>query len=79
MIKILTVVKFPKKHPLIFWFAVVLGIITFGVLGFMLIEGYNFFDALYMTVITITTIGYGETHPLSTAGRVFNIIFIVLV
>jgi voltage-gated potassium channel len=43
----------------------------------MLIEGYSFFDALYMTVITVTTIGYGEVHVLSTAGRVFNILLIV--
>lgn len=68
--------RFPKKHPLLFWFAVVLSIMAFGILGFMLVQGYSFFDALYMTVITITTIGYSETQPLSTAGRVFNIIFI---
>ena len=43
----------------------------------MLIEGFSFFDAIYMTVITITTIGYSETKPLSSIGRVFNICFIV--
>lgn len=43
----------------------------------MLIEGFSFFDALYMTIITVTTIGYGEVHPLSTAGRIFNILLIV--
>ncbi len=48
-----------------------------GVIGFMLIENYSFFDALYMTVITITTIGYQEIHPLSTAGRIFNIVLIL--
>lgn len=68
--------NFPKKHPLLFWFGVVLSITAFGVIGFMLIEGYSFFDALYMSIITITTIGYGETNPLSMAGRMFNMVFI---
>ena len=47
----------------------VLGI---GTAGFVLIENYPVFDAFYMSVITITTVGYMELHPLSTAGRVFN-------
>jgi voltage-gated potassium channel len=45
---------------------------TGGTLGFMLIEHYPWFDAFYMTLITISTVGYGEIHPLSPAGRVFN-------
>lgn len=44
-----------------------------GVMGYVLIEGWSLFDALYMTVITLGTVGYGETHPLSNAGRVFTI------
>jgi voltage-gated potassium channel len=43
-----------------------------GTLGYVLIEGYPVFDAFYMTLITITTVGYQEIHPLSPAGRVFN-------
>lgn len=43
-----------------------------GTLGFRVIEGYPLFDAFYMTLITITTVGYQEIHPLSQAGRVFN-------
>jgi voltage-gated potassium channel len=43
-----------------------------GTLGFVLIEHYPVFDAFYMTLITVTTVGYGEIHPLSHAGRVFN-------
>lgn len=66
-----------KLSPLITWFSIIL-IITFsGVLGFMLVEGYRFLDALYMTIITITTIGYMEVHPLSDGGRIFSILLII--
>lgn len=48
-----------------------------GTAGYHLIEGWGLFDALYMTVITIGTVGYGEVHPLSHAGRLFTIFLIV--
>jgi voltage-gated potassium channel len=43
-----------------------------GTAGYMWIEDWSAADALYMTVITVTTLGYGEVHPLSPAGRVFT-------
>jgi len=43
-----------------------------GTLGFVLIEHYPVFDAFYMTLTTVTTVGYGELHTLSRAGRIFN-------
>jgi voltage-gated potassium channel len=43
-----------------------------GTVGFVVIEGYSWQDAFYMTLITITTVGYAEVHPLSPAGRLFN-------
>ena len=43
-----------------------------GTLGFVLIEHYPVFDAFYMTLITVTTVGYSEVHPLDRAGRIFN-------
>jgi voltage-gated potassium channel len=43
-----------------------------GTVGFTVIDGYPPFDAFYMTLTTMTTVGYGEIHPLSHAGRVFN-------
>lgn len=43
-----------------------------GTIGFVLIEHYAWFDGFYMTLTTITTVGYTELHPLSHAGRVFN-------
>jgi voltage-gated potassium channel len=46
--------------------------LVMGTVGFSVIEGYPLFDAFYMTLITITTVGYAEIHPLSHAGRIFN-------
>jgi len=47
-------------------------IMALGTVGFVEIEGYSWFDAFYMTITTITTVGYQELKPLSHAGRVFN-------
>jgi len=54
----------------------VAGTVTLGTLGFIFISGYPPFDALYMAVITIAAVGYFEVHPLTTAGRVFNMFLI---
>jgi voltage-gated potassium channel len=48
-------------------------VIVVGTAGYVLIEGWSAWDAFYMTAITITTVGYGEVHPLSTAGRAFTV------
>ncbi len=48
-----------------------------GICGYMLIEHMPFEDALFMTIITITTVGYGEVKPLDTAGSVFTIALIL--
>jgi voltage-gated potassium channel len=52
-------------------------ILIAGTLGYHIIEGWSLFDSLYMSVITLATVGYGETHPLSVAGRVFTIFLIL--
>ncbi len=52
-------------------------VIVLGTAGFHYIEGWPWFDGFYMVVTTLTTIGYQEVHPLSRAGRVFNV-FIIL-
>jgi voltage-gated potassium channel len=49
-----------------------------GMTGFHFIEGWPWFDGFYMLVTTFTTIGYQETHPLSHAGRVFNVALILV-
>jgi len=46
--------------------------LALGTVGFVLIEGYPVFDAFYMTLTTVTTVGYGEIRALSHAGRIFN-------
>ncbi len=52
-------------------------IILVGTFGYCLIEGWELFDSLYMTVISLTTVGYGETHPLSNTGKVFTMMLIL--
>ncbi|MBN1338371.1 MAG: NAD-binding protein [Bacteroidales bacterium] len=52
-------------------------VITIGTLGYMIIEGDPFLDAIYMTVITASTVGFGEIHKLSVAGKVFTIFLII--
>ncbi len=49
-----------------------------GVVGYMYIEGWNFIDSLFMTVISITTVGYGEVYPLSDTGQIFTIVLIIV-
>jgi voltage-gated potassium channel len=51
---------------------VVIVLLTGGTLGYMLVEGWSPFDSVYMTVITLTSVGYQEVHPLSGAGRVLT-------
>ena len=51
--------------------------VAIGTIGFVLIEGYSWFDSFYVTISTITTIGYPEPRPLSHAGQVFNSFLIV--
>lgn len=59
-------------------FSIMLFLLGIGTSGYMLIEGMSWIDALYMTVITFSTVGYGEVQPLSTNGRFFTIFLIFL-
>jgi len=55
-----------------------MALILFGTAGYMVIEGWPFDDALYMTIITMATVGYGEVHQVSDAGRAFTMFLIVM-
>ncbi|HLZ43295.1 MAG TPA: potassium channel protein [Candidatus Sulfotelmatobacter sp.] len=57
--------------------ALLLLVMVIGTAGYHYIEGWTWFDGFYMVVTTLTTIGYQEVHPLSHAGRVFNV-FVIL-
>lgn len=48
-----------------------------GAMGYMVIENWNFVDALYMSVITITTVGSEVVHPLSRSGKIFQICYLI--
>ncbi|OWY23752.1 potassium channel protein [Sphingobacteriales bacterium UPWRP_1] len=58
-------------------FALILFVTLLGVGGFMLVEGYNFVEAFYMTVITLSTVGYTEVKPLTDTGRIFTSFLII--
>jgi len=52
-------------------------LVTFGVSGYIVVEHFTFLEALYMTVITLATVGYTEVRPLDDAGRIFTIVLIL--
>jgi len=74
-----------EDQPLLSWLlfrlrnALIAGVVLAAVatVGYVVLEGYGWVDALYMTVITLGTVGYGEVRPLDTSGRFFTIGVIV--
>ena len=65
-----------KSH---FTFSLILtaALILIGTSGYVIIEGWPVSDAIYMTIITLATVGYGEVHQVSGVGRIFTIFLIV--
>ncbi|MBN2123943.1 MAG: potassium channel protein [Deltaproteobacteria bacterium] len=71
--------KSPIDHGKIIKGLIILAsILLVGTIGYMIIERWQFLDSLYMTVITITTVGYGEVRQVSEAGRIFTIFIIFM-
>ena len=66
----------PVRH-LRFSVASLVSIIALGTIGYSLIEGWQVFDALYMTVITLATVGFKELQPLSAGGKLFTTVQII--
>ena len=52
-------------------------IVSFGTIGYMGIEEWDFIDSLYMTIITLTTVGFKEVHDLTLSGRIFTIVLLI--
>lgn len=52
-------------------------VILFGTVGYVVVEGWSFWDSFYMTVTTLTTVGYKEVHALTFRGQVFTVILII--
>jgi len=65
------------RKRLIFALVFITCVVLAGSVGYMLIEGWSCLDSLYMTVITIASVGYKEIHDLSPHGRIFTIILII--
>ena len=65
------------KNKIINILLVLTGVIITGIAGYMIIEKWTFIDSAYMTVITLSSVGFSEVQPLSTAGKVFTIFLIL--
>jgi voltage-gated potassium channel len=70
--------RFGSRAQLVYSLAALAGVAAFGTVGFILVEGWTLSEALYMTVMTVTTVGYGAPHDLSPQGRIFTTVFMVV-
>lgn len=69
--------RLSSRTRILIGLGMIIGIIILGVSGYMIIEDDPFLNALYMTVITISTVGFGEVHRLSDAGKIFTMFLII--
>lgn len=67
-----------QQRRIIVSLAIITALVVFAPFGYMLIEDMSYSEALYMTVITVSTVGFKEVRPLSTAGMYFTILVIVI-
>jgi voltage-gated potassium channel len=66
-----------KTRNLIFAAVMLFLVVTMGTSGYMILEKWNFLDSLYMTVITLTTVGFSEVNPVSDQGRILTMTILV--
>ena len=57
--------------------ALMVMVLAFGVLGYRIVADYSWVDAFYMTIITVTTVGFSEVRPMGPEGKIFTIVLIV--
>jgi voltage-gated potassium channel len=67
-----------RQNHVLLTIVLTVGLVFIGTGGYMYIEGWPFDDALYMTIITMATVGYGEVHQVSDMGRAFTMFLIVM-
>ncbi len=60
------------------YLAILIGVLAVGTFGFALTEGLSLLDALYFTIVTVGTVGYGDIHPFTPAGKALAVAVIVL-
>jgi voltage-gated potassium channel len=68
----------PRLRAFLLALSVPVLLLGIGTAGYMLVEGWSAFDALYMSAITVSTVGYLEVHPLSAGGRVFTMGYLLV-
>lgn len=71
-------IVFLVMYRLRFALMAILALVLLSTVGYVVLENYGWIDALYMTVITLGTVGYGEIHPLDTVGRILTAVVIII-
>ncbi len=67
-----------KSMRNLYVFLMLLVLVGLGATGFHVIEGWNWDDSIYMTLMVLTTVGFGEVHPLTTAGKIYTDVVMVV-
>lgn len=67
-----------SRLHIVYAIAIIFVVILIGTIGYTILEGWTPADSLYMTIITMTTVGYSEVHPLTEAGRLFTMGLIII-
>jgi voltage-gated potassium channel len=67
------------EHGFVYPVIIFIGLIVFGGYAYHYIEGWSYLDALYFSVITATTVGYGDLVPVTPLGKIFTIIYAFLI